>query len=136
MRSERFHLWRSRKDRAARWAIAAGGIGVIGAVVLIFFYLLWVVIPLFLPADVRVADERPMPAWQGSATRLLALEEQQEVGLRLSDTGELAFFAAETGEPLRTERLPLADSTGIVRAANAVEQHGLVAAATSRIRAS
>jgi len=130
MRSERFHLWRSRKDRAARWAIAAGGIGVIGAVVLIFFYLLWVVIPLFLPADVRVADERPMPAWQGSATRLLALEEQQEVGLRLSDTGELSFFAADSGEPLRPERLPLNDSSGVVRAVNAVEQHGLVAAAT------
>ncbi len=36
-RSERFHLWRSRKDRAVRWAIAVGGMGVLGAVVLIFF---------------------------------------------------------------------------------------------------
>ena len=37
MRSERFHLWRSRKDRGVRWAIAVGGIGVIAAVVLMFF---------------------------------------------------------------------------------------------------
>ena len=28
-RSDRFHLWRSRKDRGVRWAIAVGGIGVI-----------------------------------------------------------------------------------------------------------
>jgi phosphate transport system permease protein len=129
MRSERFHLWRSRKDRAVRWAIAFGGIAVIWAVVLIFFYLLWVVIPLFLPADIRPVDERPMPGWQGSATRLLALEEQQEVGMRLADTGELTFFAAASGEPLQTDRLAVGGS-GISLAVNAVEQHGLVAVAT------
>jgi phosphate transport system permease protein len=129
MRSERFHLWRSRKDRAVRWAIAFGGIAVIWAVVLIFFYLLWVVIPLFLPADVRPVDEQAMPGWQGSATRLLAVEEQQEVGMRLADTGDLTFFAVDGGDTLKAERLPVGSSS-IVLAANAVEQHGLVAAAT------
>ena len=78
MRSERFHLWRSRKDQAVRWAIAVGGVGVIAAVVLIFFYLLWVVFPLFLPADTHLVGDREVPAWKGSEPLYLAVEEQQE----------------------------------------------------------
>ena len=58
-----------------RWAIATGGIAVIFAVVLIFFYLLWVVLPLFLPAEIHQAEERDMPGLRDSATLLLAVEE-------------------------------------------------------------
>ena len=130
MRSERFHLWRSRKDRAVRWAIATGGIAVIFAVVLIFFYLLWVVFPIFMPAEIRFAEERTLPGWKGSETRLLALEEQQEVGLRLSDSGEILFFTVATGEPIRTEQLPLGSASSVILAAGAIEQLGQVAAAT------
>jgi phosphate transport system permease protein len=130
MRSERFHLWRSRKDRAVRWAIAGGGVAVILAVVLIFFYLLWVVIPLFLPADIRPVEERIMTGWEDSSARLLSVEEQQEVGLRLSDAGEIMFFNVPTGEPLRTESLPLGEGAAVVLATNAVEAFGHVAAAT------
>ena len=132
MRSERFHLWRSRKDRAVRWAIAGGGVAVILAVVLIFFYLLWVVVPLFLPADIRPVEERVMAGWEDSSARLLSVEEQQEVGLRLSDAGEIMFFDVPGGEPLRTERLPLGEgeAEAVVLATNAVEAFGHVAAAT------
>jgi phosphate transport system permease protein len=130
MRSERFHLWRSRKDRAVRWAIAGGGVAVILAVMLIFFYLLWVVIPLFLPADIRPVEERIMTGWEDSSARLLSVEEQQEVGLRLSDAGEIMFFNVPTGEPLRTESLPLGEGAAVVLATNAVEAFGHVAAAT------
>jgi phosphate transport system permease protein len=130
MRSERFHLWRSRKDRAVRWAIAAGGISVILAVVLIFFYLLWVVIPLFLPADIRPVEERVIPGWEDSSARLVSVEEQQEVGLRLSDAGEIMFFNVSSGEELRTERLPLDEGDGVVLATNAVDAFGHVAAAS------
>jgi len=130
IRSERFHLWRSRKDRAVRWAIAAGGVSVILAVVLIFFYLLWVVIPLFLPSDVRPVEDRIMTGWEDSTTRLLSVEEQQEVGLRLSDAGEIMFFNVPTGVPLRTERLPLGEGDAVVLATTAVESFDQVAAAT------
>jgi phosphate transport system permease protein len=130
MRSERFHLWRSRKDRAVRWAIATGGIAVIFAVVLIFFYLLWVVFPIFLPAEIRFAEERTLSDWEGSNARLLALEEQQEVGLRLSDKGEILFFKVATGESIRAEQLPIGSASSVVLAAGAIEQLGQVAAAT------
>jgi phosphate transport system permease protein len=129
-RSDRFHLWRSRTDRTARWAIAVGGVGVIAAVVLIFFYLLWVVFPLFLPAETRLVAEREVPAWRGSEPVYLAVEEQLEVGLRLSTSGTAEFFGAATGQPLQTRRLPLAAGTAPLLAVEAVEQHGLVALAT------
>ena len=64
LRSESFHLWRSRKDRVVRWLIAVGGVSVILAVVLIFFYLLWVVFPLFLPAGARVEAPLSVPGWR------------------------------------------------------------------------
>jgi phosphate transport system permease protein len=130
MRSERFHLWRSRKDRVVRWAIAVGGVGVIAAVVLIFFYLLWVVFPLFIPAETRLLSQSDIPRWRNSEAVYLAVEEQQEVGLRLSTSGEVEFFGVASGQPLQTTRLPLGDGSKPVLAAEAVERHGLVAIAT------
>ncbi|MDX1379767.1 MAG: ABC transporter permease subunit [Xanthomonadales bacterium] len=130
-RSDRFHLWRSRKDRLVRWLIAIGGVAVIWAVVLIFFYLLWVVFPLFLPAETRLAEPTSVPGWSGTRPVYLAVEEQQEVGLRLNGAGTLTFFDAASGATLEETRLPVADLAGIVRAVDAVEQSGLVAAATS-----
>jgi phosphate transport system permease protein len=129
MRSERFHLWRSRKDRAVRWAIGVGGIGVIGAVVLIFFYLLWVVFPLFLSAETRLAGEWEAPGWKNSSTLYLALEEQQDVAMRLSSSGEVEFFKAATGQPLQSAPLPLRPDSAPLLVADAVELHGLVAVA-------
>ena len=113
-----------------RWAIAVGGVGVIGAVVLIFFYLLWVVFPLFLPASVKSIGEHAMPGWAGNRAVFLAVEEQREVGLRLSGSGELAFFMAATGEPLQTLNLSRPGGSAPVLAAPAVEGQGLVGVAT------
>jgi phosphate transport system permease protein len=128
-RSERFHLWRSRKDRAVRWAIAVGGVSVIAAVVLIFFYLLWVVFPLFLPAEAHLVDERDVPGWGASETIYLAVEEQQEVGLRLSTSAEAEFFDVATGQPRQSVNLPLRGTLPVLTA-EAVERHGLVALAS------
>ena len=41
----RRRAWREFKDRAARYGVAFGGLSVIFAIVLIFFYLLHVVLP-------------------------------------------------------------------------------------------
>jgi phosphate transport system permease protein len=130
MRSERFHLWRSRKDRIVRWLIAIGGVAVIWAVVLIFFYLLWVVFPLFLPAETRLAEGQPMPGWRDSTPVYLAVEEQQEVGLRLSGAGDLNFFDVTSGHSLREAKLSAGAAAGLALAAEAVERNGLVAVAT------
>jgi len=130
-RSERFHLWRSRKDALVRWLIAVGGIGVIGAVVLIFFYLLWVVFPLFLPAKSHLGEAQTMPGWAGTTPVFLAVEEQREVGLRVTEDGQATFFRIADGSAVDRQRLPLNEGARIVAVAEAVEHNGMVAFATN-----
>jgi len=113
-----------------RWAIAVGGIGVIGAVVLIFFYLLWVVFPLFTPAETRLTEVREMPEWRDASTVYLAQEEQQEVAIRITSAGDAGFFEVASGRALQTIHLPLDKGEKLALAADAVEHHGLVAVAT------
>ncbi|WP_348673560.1 hypothetical protein, partial [uncultured Abyssibacter sp.] len=50
--SERLIRWRYFKDRVATVAVGIGGVGVLVAILLIFFYLAWVVLPLFAPAEI------------------------------------------------------------------------------------
>ena len=130
-RSDRFHLWRSRKDAVVRWLIAIGGIGVIGAVVLIFFYLLWVVFPLFMPASSHMGEPRTMSGWAQTEPVFLAVEEQREVGLRLTADGQATFFHIADGETVLEERLPLNEGARIVAVADSVEHNGRVAVATN-----
>jgi phosphate transport system permease protein len=113
-----------------RWLIAIGGVGVIWAVVLIFFYLVWVVFPLFLPAGTRLTEGPPVPGWRDSIPVYLAVEEQQEVGLRLSGSGNLGFFEVASGRSLRETQLPASEPAGIALAAEAVERSGVVAVAS------
>ncbi len=83
---------RQFKDRAAKFGIASGGLMVLVALLLIFFYLLYVVMPIFEPAKVE-----PRPGFDSlvsGQTRVIGLEEQNEIGYQLSEQGELAFFRA------------------------------------------
>lgn len=130
-RSASFHRWRSRKDHAVRWLIAVGGVGVIIAVVLIFFYLLWVVFPLFLPAGASMGESRSMPGWEASDPAYFSLEEQLEVGLRVTEAGEAAFFHIPDGRELSSQRLPLSEGASISAVAKAVQLDGKTAVATN-----
>jgi phosphate transport system permease protein len=91
---------------------------------------LWVVFPLFLPAETRLAEGQPMPGWRDSTPVYLAVEEQQEVGLRLSGAGDLNFFDVTSGHSLREAKLSAGAAAGLALAAEAVERNGLVAVAT------
>jgi phosphate transport system permease protein len=130
-RSDRFHLWRSRKDTAVRWLIAVGGVGVIFAVVLIFFYLLWVVFPLFLPAHAKLDEARTMPGWESTTPVYFSVEEQLEIGLRLTDDGRVGFYHVPDGRNVTAEQLPLAGGARITTVAESVELDGKVAVATN-----
>ncbi len=96
---------RKARDVLARYAVGVGGIGVIGAIVLIFIYLLGVVLPLFLPAGVAPLASFPAPG--AGNTLLLATEEQREIGLRVSDRGRAHFFSLADGSPLDEIELAL-----------------------------
>jgi phosphate transport system permease protein len=93
------------KDRLMSWFMGFGGISVIIAIVLIFFYLLYVVFPMFIPAHMERASKYTIPAAEHGSTVHLAMEEQNELGARFTDQGTVTFFNIQDGSPLRTEKL-------------------------------
>ena len=86
---------RALKDRLARYFVASGGISVTIAILLIFFYLLYVVIPMFGSAEIHESVSYAAPA-EGK-TLHLGLEEQGTIGVRFTDNGHAIFFNTDTG---------------------------------------
>lgn len=104
--NSRFARWRHVKDKAAAIGITAGGSGVLLAILLIFFYLLYEIMPLFQSAGMTLEHEYPGIGSE-AATLHLAIEEQAEVGFRLAADASYVFFRLDTGEALLSGALPL-----------------------------
>ena len=86
------------RDRLARRAVAAGGIGVIVAILLIFIYLLYVVLPLLETPEMAPVASYVLP---GSAPVLhLAMDEQAEVGALFDADGQVRFLSTADGSLL------------------------------------
>lgn len=96
---------RQIKDRLMGWFMGLGGVSVIIAIVLIFFYLLYIVYPLFVPAHMERVAQYTIPAADKGQTLLLTIEEQNEIGARFTDQGSVTFFDLNTGKPLETQKL-------------------------------
>ncbi|MDH1263882.1 ABC transporter permease subunit [Pseudomonas sp. GD03944] len=106
---------RALKDRLARWCVSVGGMAVLGAITLIFFYLAYIVFPMFQGADIET--RKPVQAaWLADAGKplLMAVEEQNQVGMRLSERGQVQFFDAKSMAPLTSVDLPLPADTQVV----------------------
>ncbi len=106
--------WRLIKDAMARYGVIAGGLGVIVAVVMIFFYLLYVVFPLFLSATAESVSQYDVPESALGKTVLMEIEEQNEVAVRFTDTGQVIFFQVATGKPVLTEAVKIPEGAQIV----------------------
>lgn len=99
------------KDKAARWGVTLGGGLVLMALLLIFFYLLYVVEPIFRGVEVEHQQSFAVPG-QGQ-TVAMGMEEQSEIGYRFADNGVLSFFALkqkpgtdwQPGQVLLTEQV-------------------------------
>ncbi|CAA0079128.1 ABC transporter permease subunit [Zhongshania aliphaticivorans] len=100
-----YRKWRQIKDGIATATITAGGISVLFAILLIFFYLLYEIMPLFQSASIK-ADSQ-FKTTTPAAALYLAMEEQAEVGFRLARDGEAAFFQLSDGTLLTETQLPL-----------------------------
>ncbi|RDH84125.1 MAG: phosphate ABC transporter permease [endosymbiont of Galathealinum brachiosum] len=96
---------RAFKDRITRYGVAVGGISVIIAILLIFFYLLQVVIPMFESAE--MSESHSYSISDESKILHLGLEEQGTMGVRFMDNGDVVFFKSDTGETIRKENLNL-----------------------------
>ena len=86
--------WRMLKDRLFGWAMAVGGIAVIGALLALFLFLLWVIFPLFTPASLiplAAPAARVEPALHRS------LNEYGDLEFVVAADGSYRFAAAATG---------------------------------------
>ena len=107
---------RALKDRLTRWYVLVGGLAVLAAITLIFFYLAYVVLPLFQGAELT-SKQALQPAWlkeEAGKPLMIALEEQNLVGMRVSDQGQVLFFDTKTGEALKRVDLPLPAGTQVL----------------------
>jgi phosphate transport system permease protein len=121
------HLrWRHLKDALARRIVGVGGIAVLGSLTLIFVYLLVEVFPLFVPARAEPRAEFRAPGDAGP-TLHLALEEQSEIGLRVSAGGEATFFDLATGAVRKQARLPVGDRSVVSVAPVSLDRDDLAA---------
>lgn len=106
---QRKRRMRALKDRLTRWYVLVGGLAVLAAITLIFFYLAYVVLPLFQGAELT-SKKALEPTWlQQDAGKplMIALEEQNQVGMRVSDKGQALFFDTKTGNELKRVELPV-----------------------------
>ena len=83
--------WRLYKDRLATLTISAGGASVLMAILLIFFYLLYEVMPLFSSATIEKSREFQLPTNTGTPV-YSAVEEQGEVALIVDGKWQARFF--------------------------------------------
>lgn len=105
--------WRMFKDKLATYSMTTGGISVIIAVMLIFFYLLYVVYPLLMPASMHAQTAFSLPAADTGKTLYLDVEEKGELGARFTDTGHAVFFSLEDGKVLDDKTLPIPEGANI-----------------------
>ncbi|WP_290652812.1 ABC transporter permease subunit [Idiomarina sp.] len=102
------------KDRFARYGVTAGGIMVLVALLLIFFYLLYVVQPIFESVSLKKVNEFNLP--QAQQVEAVGMEEQAEIGYRFLQSGKLEFFALidknerQAGDILLSEQFADADT--------------------------
>jgi len=96
---------RALKDRLAQYFVSLGGISVIIAILLIFFYLLHVVIPMFESAE--ISNHQTYSASGESKTLFVGLEEQGTIGVRFTDVGEVIFFDTASGATVLAKNLNL-----------------------------
>jgi len=124
----RRRIWRAGWNGLLRAQVLFGGLSVLFAIALMIFYLGYIVWPLFQGARLTLVEWQS-PAWLKTQAPawLLAIEEQNQLGLRLGENGEVVFFALDNGRELLRERLPLAEGVHITTLARALPEQDLYA---------
>ena len=112
-RIQRYNRIRHLKDRFASVGIAFGGISVIAAIMLIFLYLLYEVVPMFQSADVELAHSYPLTITPVSEILYLTVEEQNEVALQVTQSGEFRFHNLADGSLKTQVQLPLSEGVTV-----------------------
>ncbi|TDO97489.1 ABC transporter permease subunit [Marinomonas balearica] len=101
---------RALKDRSATIGIAIGGCSVILAVLLICFYLLYEVAPLFTGASIEKESSYALPATEAGPSLYITAEEQSEVGMRVGQNGDIIFFNVADGAVIEQVKNPRSEA--------------------------
>jgi len=98
---------RNIKDTVSKYGISIGGLSVIFAVLLIMFFLLYVVLPLFVPATVDKTAQYSVPGGQQEQTLYYGVDEYQTTAIRFTQKGDLIGFNVKDGAVTFHRTLPL-----------------------------
>lgn len=79
------------KDKLVKYGVTGGGTLVLVALLLIFGYLLYVVLPIFAP--VSIEQTQSFQRKDSTAIYALGLDEQNEVSYQLNEKGLLSFYS-------------------------------------------
>ncbi|MEW5756343.1 MAG: ABC transporter permease subunit [Pseudomonadota bacterium] len=127
VKSERMRKWRNFKDGMARYLVTIGGMSTIVAILLIFFYLFYVVFPLFAGAEITRVASFASPGAAEDETVYLAMEEQAEIGVRFTGKGEAVFFRLKDGAIIDRKALPIPEGIAISAFSKGEKTRALVA---------
>ena len=114
-------------DQSASVAIAIGGVSVILAILLIFLYLFYEVLPLFESAALDRVNEYQVENRSNSISLHLAIEEQAEIGMRIGDQADVLFFDVTDGATVAFMELSLPAGASIDHFALDTETSGIFA---------
>lgn len=98
---------RNLRDYLSKIGISVGGLGIIGAVMLIMFFLFYVVLPLFVPAHIEKHQTFALPGGADETTLYYGVDEYQTSGLRFTQSGNAYGFDLVKGAMTTQEMLPL-----------------------------
>lgn len=110
---------RAIQDRLTQVGVTIGGTMVFVALLLIFFYLLYVVKPIFDGAEVTPLVSVDI-ANNASPALMLGSDEQNEIIYRVSESGQVDFYDAKSGQLIETETLSLPQGAEVVGSATSV----------------
>ncbi|WP_019571806.1 ABC transporter permease subunit [Thioalkalivibrio sp. ALMg3] len=122
-----FQRWRRTKDRSARYMIGFFGIAVVGALTLMFVYLLSETLPMFQGAKLDPLTEYDAPGGADTRTVHLAVNRHREMAVRITDDRRAVFFRPNTGEIVREQTLPIPDDVRVTSFTAAEPRTRLVA---------
>ncbi|MDI1301518.1 MAG: ABC transporter permease subunit [bacterium] len=111
------------KDKLANITVAFGGMFVIVAIAVIFFYLMFEVWPLFKQPDFEKSHTYAGVQQQVS---FVDMDEYNSTGMRLLPTGEMQFFRVGDGSSLGASQLPVPAGVTIASVQRGAVLGGLV----------
>lgn len=109
---------RAWQDKLTQIGVTLGGTMVFVALLLIFFYLLYVVKPIFDGADVTPVMTAQLDK-PDVATLMVGSDEQNDIIYRVTSQGEVQFYRTATGQLIESNSIDIPTDAHIVSSATA-----------------